>query len=192
MWADISEYRIGDSGQVWSKIPILVDAFKKYPEAKWAWWLDVDAIIMDPNIDLASHLLSPTAMYSKLKKGEDFPLRGVWREEEGTLLTPPNPVPADINILITADPNGLNAGSIFFRRSQWTDMLLDFWIDPLYIENDFPAREQDTLIHIIRHHKIVSDHVGIVPQRLINAYMHGNDMSIWQTDDFVVHFAGCW
>lgn len=192
MWADISEYRVGDAAQVWSKGPIIADAFKKYPEAKWAWWLDVDALIMNPEIDLASHLLAPNAMFSRLKKGEDFFLRGNPQDTSAIFKTPRTPDTSKINLIITGDANGINAGSIFFRRCEWTDMFLDLWLDPVYIEYDFPSREQDTIIHMIKHHKFIKDHVGIVPQRLINAYMFDNDNRRWQPNDFLVHFAGCW
>jgi hypothetical protein len=55
---------------VWAKIPAISDAFNMYPEAEWVWWLDVDAIIMNPNIDLYEHVLSPTALGRLLREGE--------------------------------------------------------------------------------------------------------------------------
>jgi hypothetical protein len=97
-------------------------------------------------------------------------------------------------MLISADYNGINAGSIFFRRSLWTDLLLSLWVDPLYINAKFATEEQETLRHLMENHKGIREGVGIVPQRLINSYADvpfREDME-WQQGDFVVHFAGCW
>jgi hypothetical protein len=190
MWANISEYRVGNSHPVWSKVPVLVDAFKKHPQAKWLWWLDIDAIIMTPTIDLASHVLSNQALLSKLRKGEAYHLRG--EGKDGVFHTPENPDPNQINLVITGDHNGINAGSFFLRRSDWTDVFLDLWVDPYYVERDWPGKEQDAIIHMIQYHKFISDHVGIVPQRTMNAYSEGNEQMRWHPKDLIIHFAGCW
>jgi hypothetical protein len=190
MMANFSEYRIGNAHPVWSKIPVLVDAFRKYPQAKWVWWLDFDAIIMSPMTDLASYLLNSDALYSKIKKGEVYHLRGA--ERPGELFTAPDPDPNDIDLLITGDHNGLNAGSFFLRRGRWTDNLLDLWLDPFYMQSDWAGKEQDALIHMVEHHRFISDRVGILPQRALNAYSEGGEEMRWQPNDLVVHFAGCW
>ena len=97
-------------------------------------------------------------------------------------------------MLISADYNGINAGSIFFRRSQWTDLLLSLWVDPLFINAKFATEEQEALRHLMENHKGIREGIGIVPQRMINSYADvpfREDMQ-WQQGDFVVHFAGCW
>ena len=190
MWANFSEYQIADAHPAWTKVPVLVDAFKKYPEAKWVWWLDFDAIIMTPTIDLASHLLNPSVMFSRLRKGEAYRIRGA--HDEAIYHLPETPDANEMNLLITGDHNGINAGSFFLRRSEWTDVLLDLWVDPFYIRQDWPGREQDALIHMIRYHTFVRDHVGILAQRILNAYSEGDENMRWQKNDIVVHFAGCW
>lgn len=74
MWANLSEYRISNAHAVWSKILVLVDAFDQYPNAEWIWWLDFDAVIMTPTIELGEYILNPDAMFSKLLKDQAFPL----------------------------------------------------------------------------------------------------------------------
>lgn len=174
---------------MWSKVPILVDALKQYPDAKWIWWLDVDAIIMTPTIDLGEHFLNPDPMFSKLKK-EPYKLRGY--ENDALLDLPKHPDPNNINLLIAGDHNGINAGSFFLRRSDWTNMFLDIWLDPLYRGMDWAGKEQDALIHMMQYHKIIGDHVGILPQRMMNAYSEGDENMRWQPKDLAIHFAGCW
>jgi hypothetical protein len=189
-WANFSEYRVGIAHPVWSKVPALKDAFNKHPQAKWIWWLDLDAIIMTPEVSLTTHLLSPAALYSKLRKGEAYHLHGP--ENPGIYHTAETPDPNQINMLISGDHNGINAGSFFLRRSAWTDMFLDLWLDPYYVERDVPGQEQDAIIHMMEHHAFVREHVGIVPQRALNAYSEGGEDMKWQPKDLVVHFAGCW
>lgn len=193
-FVDLSKYRIRGASPVWSKALILSDAFEQYPEAKWAWWLDVDAIIMNLSIPLTEHLLSPAILSTRLRKGEEYPLYTPGDTKQFTLHLPSTPNPNEINLIISSDYNGLNAGSFFLRRSAWTSLFLSWWIDPLYITAGFATQEQEALRHMMEHHKGIREHVGIIPQRLINSYPyvpHREDME-WQEGDFVVHFAGCW
>lgn len=189
MWANITEFMIKGSHPCWAKIPIIHEAFARYPAAKWVWWLDFDALIMSPTIDLGTHLLNPTPMFNKLLKGQPYALRG--EHNTAQFIAPAEPDPNSINLVVSGDHHGLNAGSFFLRRGEWTDMLLDLWRDPFYVERDWPGREQDGLIHVIQHHKFISNHVGIVPQRAINAYWEGPENMIWHENDLVVHIAGC-
>jgi hypothetical protein len=189
-WANFSEYRIGDVHPVWSKVPVLADTFVKYPNAKWVWWLDIDAIIMSPEFSL-QRILDPVNMYEILRKGEDYHLKGQGNNG-GIFELPETPVPEEINLLISGDHNGINAGSFFLRRSAWTEIFLDLWLDPFYVAQTWPGKEQDAIIHMIRNHKFIREHVGILPQRSINAYCEGDENMRWHKGDLVVHFAGCW
>jgi len=55
---------------VWGKLPSIMEAFEKYPSREWVWWLDVDAIIMTPHLDLYDFLLKPEAMRARLIAGD--------------------------------------------------------------------------------------------------------------------------
>jgi|SRR5271154_5785802 len=55
---------------VWSKIPAISRAFELFATAEWVWWLDADAIIMTPSIDLYEHLLNPASLGRLLRKGQ--------------------------------------------------------------------------------------------------------------------------
>ena len=55
---------------VWGKLPAILEAFKRFPQAEWVWWLDVDAIIMTPEIEVFGHLLDPGDLQSKFLRGE--------------------------------------------------------------------------------------------------------------------------
>jgi hypothetical protein len=207
MFANLSEYRLNDQHAAWTKMAFLTHAFNQYPEAEWIWWLDFDALIMNPFLDLCEYILNPEAMFSKLMKDQKFPLTHLGQDEDEVLVLPADPDPNDINLLISHDQNGLNAGSFFLRRGKWTDFFLKLWSDPvLMLEKKWWAQEQDALIHIFRHHyTFINGHVGIVPQQEFNAYVPDDinraslskggitvDAGFWTPDVIAIHFAGCW
>jgi galactosyl transferase GMA12/MNN10 family len=71
MVVDMNSFELTDMMHpVWAKIPAISRAFSTYPSTGWVWWLDVDAIIMTPHIDLYDHLLKPTSMKKLLLEGE--------------------------------------------------------------------------------------------------------------------------
>ncbi|EWC46974.1 hypothetical protein DRE_03736 [Drechslerella stenobrocha 248] len=186
---NISRYDLRGAHPVWAKIPALLDTFIHFPDAQWVWWLDLDAIIMNPDIDLASHILSHAAMRTKFEGGVEY-LKG-GSAHTGHFMTK-DADPREIDLIIGQDHNGLNAGSFFLRRSKFTKLLLDWWEEPFYVWNEWPGKEQDALLHMVQHHRHVREHVGLVPQRVLNGFPVGWDNMGWHNDDLVVHLAGCW
>jgi hypothetical protein len=169
---------------VWGKIPALIDTFRRYPEAEWVWFLDLDAIIMSPEYDLVKNILSKKGLESKILRSTKF--------NTLELYTPPEQDWKDIDFIIAQDHNGLNAGSFLVRRSRYTEVLLDFWADPLLMIQKWPGREQEALVHFLKYHPTFRTHLGLVPQRSINSYAEGGSNMKWQKGDVAVHFAGCW
>lgn len=186
---NITRYDLKGAHPVWAKLPAIVDCFNEFPEAQWVWWLDLDVIIMSPQIDLNSHLLSYSAMHSRLQKG--VPIIGGGGHKTN-LFTAKEYDLSQIDIIISQDHNGLNAGSFFIRRSAFSKWLMDLWGDPQFINAGWVGREQDAMLNMVVNHKSVRDHVGYTNQRVINAYPVGGDNMGWYTGDLVVHFAGCW
>jgi galactosyl transferase GMA12/MNN10 family len=162
---------------------------------------------MNPFIDLGEYILNPEAMFSKLLKDRQFPLTHLGQDDNEALVLTANPDPNDINLLISHDQNGLNAGSFFLRKGRWTDVFLELWSDPIFtLEKKWWAQEQDALIHIFRkHYQFMNGHVGIVRQRELNAYVPDDlnreslnkgkitvEAEFWTSDVIAIHFAGCW
>src|SRR5271170_4117878 len=54
----------------WCKPTIIAEAMEKNPLAEWIWWLDMDAIIMTPQLDLYEYVLDPTVLKDRLLQGE--------------------------------------------------------------------------------------------------------------------------
>jgi len=71
MTVDLGSYVITRTTHpVWGKLPAILDAFKRFPNAEWVWWLDVDAVIMTPEIEVFKHFLDPAIIQTKIKHGE--------------------------------------------------------------------------------------------------------------------------
>jgi hypothetical protein len=169
---------------VWKKVLAIQKAFATHPEAEWIWWLDLDAIIMTPHIPLSTYLLHPSVLEKRLLKEVAI---------QPTTRQPSHVTAEEVNPILAQDQNGVNAGSLFFRRGPWTRMLLDAWVDPYVIEHHKDHRlEQDALIHFIEQYDEVFNHTGLVDQHVMNAYHVGDKHMQWQEDDIAVHFAGCW
>ena len=144
-FVNISKFDIPDAHPVWKKIPAIVDAFNQYPKAQWVFFLDLDAIIMSPKQDLNSLILS----HAGLAKSLDFGVE--WHRSDriplGVYMPNQEDVKFDeIDMLVTQDHNGINAGSFFLRRSKFTQWMLDIWADPFFMRHDWPGQEQDTLV----------------------------------------------
>src|SRR5690606_20230442 len=107
------------------------------------------AIIMTPSIELNSHVLSHSALLSRLVKGGEIMAGG---ERRTGLFTSKDPKPENIDSIVSQDHNGLNAGSFMIRRSEFSKWLLDMWYDPFFVEKDWPGKEQDAILHMVMHH----------------------------------------
>ena len=67
MMVDLGKYtQFEGRHPVWRKLGAIMEAFEIYPEAEWVWWLDIDAIIMTPTVDLYAYLLAPDVLRARL------------------------------------------------------------------------------------------------------------------------------
>ena len=190
MWANISSYNLPNDVPVyWNKIPVLQEAFTRYPDADWIWWMDMDMIIMNSSLSLWDHVLSPEAMRRNVLL--DSPLRMPGGKESG-YRTPSSYDYDHVNFMISSGGWGMNVGNFLMKRSEWSDWLLDLWTEPLYIEQRWTFPENDGWTHMWRHHPIVRKHTVCTNQRALNAYPAYNSLGDhWQPGDHSIHFAGC-
>jgi hypothetical protein len=229
-FVNVSKYDLDGAAPNWGKIPAIIETFNTFPDAQWIWMLDLDVIIMTPMIDLRTLLLSQTGLQSALDlnaplHGKDWESFGLWTSARVEF--------TKTDLLISQDHNGLNSGSFFIRRSQFSRFLLDVWADPFFMKLNLEQTDQNGLvslsplqvsfncffplalsyvalykgsifskstnlyffplqIHLVKHHSFLRSHVGIIKQRVANAYSEGPDDMRWSEGDLVVHFAGCW
>ncbi|MCJ1347682.1 hypothetical protein MMC31_005911 [Peltigera leucophlebia] len=188
MWANISSYDHGEH-VVWNKIPILKEAFARFPQAKWLYWLDIDIIIMTPSINLHDHVLTQAGLNKNGAFGKE--LGRVGGGSSG-YTTPTTVDESKVNFIISSDHWGMNAGTFLMRRSDWTDWLLDMWDDPLYIKADWVMKENQAWTHMFTNHEIIRNHTAHIAQKGLNSYPSYNFLGEhWSEGDLLVHFAGC-
>ncbi|KAJ5927808.1 hypothetical protein N7466_006764 [Penicillium verhagenii] len=190
MWANMTSYNFPDGTPIyWNKIPILKEAFVRYPDAEWVWWMDMDIIIMNMSLSIYDHVLSPEGMARNILLNETMHGPGGGEIGHRTPLTYKHD---DVNFVISQDNWGMVVGNFLMRRSIWSDWLLDLWTDPLYIAQGWVFPEQDAWAHMWKYHKKVKDHAVCMKQRSMNAYPEYNLLGDhWKPGDHVIHFAGC-
>lgn len=190
MWANISSYNLPNGAPVyWNKIPILQEAFMRFPETEWVWWMDIDIIIMNMSLNIYDHVLSQEGLARNILL--DQPMTGAGGGETG-FRTPPEYRYDAINFVISMDAWGMNVGNFLMRRGDWSKWLLDLWIDPLFISQNWAFPEQDAWTHMWQYHSVIRDHTACMNQRSMNAYPEYNVLGEhWQPGDHIVHFAGC-
>lgn len=190
MWANMTSYNLPNGAPIyWNKIPILKDAFARFPDAEWVWWMDLDVIIMNMSLSIHDHVLSPEGMARNILL--DHPMTGAGGGETG-YRSPAAYHPDNINFVISLDNWGMNVGNFLMRRSEWSDWLLDLWIEPLYISQNWVFPENDGWTHMWQYHEIVQNHTACMKQQSMNSYPDYNFLGQhWQPGDHIVHFAGC-
>ncbi|CAA93893.1 Alpha-1,2-galactosyltransferase gmh3 [Schizosaccharomyces pombe] len=177
---------------VWAKMPAIIQTMNKHPHAKWIWWLDQDALILNTELSIQEHILSPDVLVEKLMKNE--PMISPFSADLERLTPSSYTVDSarSLGLLISQDLNGLNAGSFFVRRSPMMALFLDLWGDKSFRENKVADHEQALLGYFVRYHPEIAAIIGILPQTLINSYPVGQPEMGWKEGHLVIHFAGCW
>lgn len=191
-FVDLNTVDTGGDHVVWAKMGAIQRVFKEHPEVEWVWWMDTDIFLMNPEIELGEHLLSDRALVERLSY--ERPIRKPDTSFAGEVYPSRENAPKaeNLNLLLSQDFFGINAGSFFIKRSPWTDMLLDLWYDPVHVEKNYIFKEQEALNNLIRGHKSILSHTGIYPQRLFNSYTgEPNDVWTYKEGDLALHLAGC-
>ncbi|SCV03057.1 LAMI_0H05138g1_1 [Lachancea mirantina] len=185
------EYREG-----WQKVEILKQTMREFPDAEWFWWLDMETLIMEPEMSLDKHIFSRLDEISYRMLDEFNPLNL-------PLDIPYVDYSKPVDLLITQDCGGFNLGSFLIKNSEWSKLLLDMWWDPVCYEQKhmvWEHREQDALEALYAFQPWIREKTAFLPLRTINAFPPGacsefeNDPRFFykETDhDFVVNMAGC-
>ncbi|KAL2808565.1 galactosyl transferase GMA12/MNN10 family-domain-containing protein [Aspergillus granulosus] len=191
----------------WEKVDILRETMRKYPDAEWFWWLDLNTFIMEPSYSLQNHLFGRLGEIAYRDINEYNPLNithppmQLYLDELSRAAAGDNN-PSSIHFLLSQDCGGFNLGSFFIHRSLWSERLLDIWWDPVMYEQrhmQWEHKEQDALEYIYESQPWVRNGVAFVPQRYINSFPPGacgNEMDpkvhyMEGGRDFLVNMAGC-
>lgn len=171
----------------WDKISAIKEAFDANPTADWVWMLDPGVLIMNPEVDLAKHILSPEALKQRLTYAR--PLRNSESNfMNGLYMNKGEVDPAAIDVVISQDYFGINTGSFFLKRSGFTSLLLDIWDDPTVVRSRLIRQQQDALVNLFVNHARLQQHFGLVPQRVLNSYPESPEWPwSYQPGDLVIN-----
>ncbi|KAF8864359.1 galactosyl transferase GMA12/MNN10 family protein [Acephala macrosclerotiorum] len=192
----------------WEKVDTIRNCLRKYPDAEWFWWLDLNTFVMEPSYSLQSHIFNnlnantyrDINVYNPLNITHPFPAEHLDEEARSPV---GDGKASSINLIIPQDCSGFNLGSFFIKRSAWTDRLLDVWWDPVGYEQkhmEWEHKEQDALEFLYINQPWIRPHTAFIQQRKINSFPegacseNGNDTRIHYNEhdrDFVVNMAGC-
>lgn len=179
----------------WEKVDIIRQTMRQFPNAEWFWWIDLESYIMEPQVALEEHIFNHL---DKLYRNCSYynPLNV---DLDMQYLDDSQP----IDLIISQDCGGFSLGSFFIRRSEWTELLLDVWWDPIFYEQkhmEWVHGEQQALEYLYRSQPWIRSRTGFGELRLFNAYPIGacsdkaDDSRFFYNRhdrDFVVNMAGC-
>lgn len=113
------------------------------PHSTYFFFLDAHALIMDPTLSLASHVLDSKRLESLMIK--DHPVV----PPDSVIKTFSHLSPKDVDIIITQDAEDLVPGSFIIKQGPWAKFFLDVWFDPLYRSYNFARAEKHALVNFL-------------------------------------------
>lgn len=187
---NVTDYNIGDSPRSWALVPALRHALTVHPHSTYFFALSPHALIMNPSINLKSHILEKKKLESLMLK--DRPVV----PPDSVIKTFGNLKGDRIDLILTQDGEGLCQGSFILRRGEWARFFLDTWFDPLYRSYNFQKAEGHALEHIVQWHPTILTKLALVPQHLLNSYSvdissRGGKDVMYKEGEFVTRLVGC-
>lgn len=140
MFVKAGDYDLNGSPSSWNKVVSLRHAMTKFPEARWFWYLDQDAYIMDPETSLENLVLKSDRLDTLMAR--DHPVV----PPDSIIKTFPHLKGDDIDFVVTQDREGLSSSSFFIRNGDWAKFFIDTWFDPLYRSYNFQKAEGHALV----------------------------------------------
>ncbi|KAJ3090750.1 alpha-1,6-mannosyltransferase [Quaeritorhiza haematococci] len=160
-----------DRSPYWSKMITLHAAMHSMPWIKWFWWIDLDTLILQPQISLEELILNK---YDKHPRGIEFI------------------IPVDCQ-----GPGNLNAGSFLLRNSRWAARFMRTVYEPSWAALNWNNPEQDTMKHfVMTDYAGYGSKTAIIPMRVFDSfpantpYCNPKGYDHFREGDFVIHFAG--
>ncbi|KAI0137274.1 galactosyl transferase GMA12/MNN10 family-domain-containing protein [Xylariales sp. AK1849] len=178
-------YELGGAPLSWSKVTAMRHAMAVYPDAKYLWFLDQNAFIMNPSLKIEDALLSSSKLEASMIK--DLPVV----PPDSIIKTFSHLKGDDVEFVITQDKDGLSAGSFILRNGEWAQFFLDTWFDPLYRSYNFQKAETHALEHIVQWHPTILSKLAVIPQRLLNSYAKPKHGEVYEDGDLAVRFPAC-
>ncbi|KAA8911942.1 hypothetical protein TRICI_003628 [Trichomonascus ciferrii] len=173
-----------------SKVMLLREAAFAFKHAKWLWWLDQDAIIMNHAYSVARELLDPAQLNDKMLR--DAPVI----PPESIIHTYKRVPAGQIKFVLTQNDRGVSAASFLLRNDQmYGNVFLNYWCDPLH--RSYPGfvaqgpfgRLEASLTHMVQWHPAILSRMAVVPHKYLGARLEDGNVlkgQKYENGDFVL------
>jgi len=185
---NITDYDLNGSPSSWARVPAMRHALTKFDQSTYFWYLDQNALIMNPELTVEEHIMNVKRLENLMIR--DQPIV----PPDSVIKTFPFLKGQNIDFVLTQDKEGLAQGSFIIRRGEWAKFFLDTWFDPLYRSYNFQKADTHALEHIVQWHPTILSKLALVPQRTMNAYCKASspeESGAYKDGDFIIRFAGC-
>ncbi|KAI4241523.1 MAG: hypothetical protein L6R40_004502 [Gallowayella cf. fulva] len=135
-----SSYPLSNSPTSWALVPALRHALTLYPHSTFLFALSPHALIMNPSLNLRTHIMAPKTLEKIMLK--DKPVV----PPDSVIKTFGNLKGERIDLVLTQDGEGLCPGSFVVRNGEWARFFLDTWFDPLYRSYNFQKADAHALV----------------------------------------------
>lgn len=116
----------------WHKLALLRRVIEEHPNSEWFWFLDQNALIMDPQVSLIKDILGD--LESTMLR--DIPVV----PPESVIRTLKTGEANNVQFVLSHDQAGLNTNSFLLRNGDWAKYFLEAWTEPVRIETLFDCR----------------------------------------------------
>ena len=140
LFANVGDYDLGGAPASWSKVVAARHALTEFPDARYIWYLDQDALIMNPNLRVEEYIMAASRLQESMLR--DLPVV----PPDSIIKTFSNLRGDDVALALTQDKDGMAVGSFVLRNGDWARFLLDTWFEPLYRSYNFQKAELHTLV----------------------------------------------
>lgn len=115
-------------------------AITKYPDCKYMWFLDQNALIMNPHLKVEDYVMGASKLEASMFK--DLPVV----PPDSIIKTFSHLKGDDVEFVLTQDKEGLSSTSFVIKNGEWAKFFLDTWFDPLYRSYNFQKAETHALV----------------------------------------------
>ncbi|KAH7040105.1 alpha-1,2-galactosyltransferase-like protein [Microdochium trichocladiopsis] len=185
VFADVKDYDLDNAPASWAKIPAMRHAMTMYPDARYLWFLEQNALITNLDVAVDKDIMSPANLEATMLR--DQPIA----PPDGIIHTYANLRGEDIELAITQDNEGLATGSFILKNGDYAEFLLDTMWNELYRHYRFQRAETHALSHVVQWHQTVLARIAVLPQNTISSYSTAKNGKAYKDGDLVVLFKGC-
>lgn len=157
----------------WMRIFCLRAAMFAFPDAKWFWYLDQNALIMNKKIDLIDYLLRPEALDSTILKEQPIVLL------DARIKTSKKAKAESLVLLLTQSDSKIESYSFLVKNNFLGKALLESWSSPLYLGyGSFSYGPDSVITHVLQWHPFILSKTGLIPPRTIASRHNDIDVSL--------------